>query len=130
MLWLRDLGRMIEAKKGHLLMLLLVIVSGAISNVGQFYLRIGNFCVPGPGFGGMSGVVYALLGYVWMHTKFDPWLGLHVGRDTVTMMIVWFFLCLSGLMGHIANTAHGVGLIVGVAWGYAAAMWGRRKHFG
>jgi len=123
MLWLRDLGRMIEAKKGHLLMLLLVIVSGAISNVGQYL-------VSGPTFGGMSGVVYALLGYVWMHTKFDPWAGLHVGKDTVTMMIVWFFLCLSGLMGPIANTAHGVGLAVGVAWGYAAAQWGRRKHLG
>jgi GlpG protein len=123
MLWLRDLGCMIEARKGHFTMLSLVLVIGVLSNLGQFFMA-------GPNFGGMSGVVYGLLGYVWMHAKYNPWAGLHMGKDTVIMMIVWFFLCLSGLMGHIANTAHGVGLVVGVAWGYASAMWGRRQHIG
>ena len=36
-------------------------------------------------------------------------------------MIVWFFVCLSGLVGPIANTAHAVGLAVGVGWGFMDA---------
>jgi GlpG protein len=33
------------------------------------------------------------------------------------MMIGWFFLCLTGLMGNIANAAHTAGLVIGVVWG-------------
>ena len=36
-------------------------------------------------------------------------------------MIAWFFLCLTGLMGPIANAAHAVGLALGIAWGFLAA---------
>jgi len=114
MLWLRDLGSMIEARKGSWLLLVLVLVIAAISNVAQY--QIG-----GPRFGGMSGVVYGLLGYVWMQGKFNPASGLALHQQTVTLMIVWFFLCLSGFMGNIANTAHAVGAIVGIGWGYTAA---------
>lgn len=36
-------------------------------------------------------------------------------------MIVWFFLCLTGVIGPIANTAHAAGGGVGIAWGFLAA---------
>lgn len=123
MLWLRDLGSMIEARRSPWLLLTLVLVIAAISNVAQYR-------VSGPTFGGMSGVVYGLLGYVWMQGKFNPASGLALHQQTVTLMIVWFFLCLSGLMGSIANTAHAIGAIVGIAWGYTAARLatGPRRH--
>jgi len=114
MLWLTDVGSMIVARKGSWLRLVMVLAIAAISNVAQ-YLTCG------PNFGGMSGVVYGLLGYVWMQGKFNPASKLALHQQTVTLMIVWFFLCLSGLMGNIANTAHAVGAIVGIAWGYTAA---------
>jgi len=114
MLWLRDLGSMIEARKSPWLLLVLVLAIAAVSNLAQFQ-------VSGPTFGGMSGVVYGLLGYIWMQGKFNPASGLALQRQTVILMIVWFFLCLSGLMGNIANTAHAVGAIVGIAWGYLTA---------
>ncbi|MGE5296312.1 MAG: rhomboid family intramembrane serine protease, partial [Solirubrobacterales bacterium] len=110
MLWLRDLGSMIEARRGPWFMLLLTLVLAGTSNVGQYL-------VSGPHFGGMSGVVYGLLGYIWMQGRFNPASRLSLQPQTVTFMIVWFFICLAGLVGHIANTAHGVGLVVGVAWG-------------
>lgn len=114
MLWLRDLGSMVEARKGPWLLLTLVLVIAAVSNIAEYK-------VSGPSFGGMSGVVYGLLGYVWMQGKFNPASGLALHTQTVTLMIVWFFLCLSGAMGPIANTAHAVGAVVGIAWGYASA---------
>ena len=114
MLWLRDLGSMVEARKGSWRLLLLVLVLAGTSNFAQYL-------VSGPTFGGMSGVVYGLLGYIWMQGKFDPASRLSLQPQTVTFMIAWFFLCLTGLMGPIANTAHAVGLALGVAWGFLAA---------
>src|SRR5207253_1391288 len=61
MLWLRDLGSMIEGRQSSLHLLILVLVIAGCSNVAQCYVNMS-----GPIFGGMSGVVYGLLGYVWM----------------------------------------------------------------
>jgi GlpG protein len=86
---------------------------GVLSNLGQYF-------ADGPGFGGMSGVVYGLLGYIWMRGKFDPGSGLFLHPTTVVMMLI----CLAFGYTHylqIANTAHSVGLGVGVVWGFLAA---------
>jgi GlpG protein len=117
MLWLRDLGSMIESRQSSWHLLILVLIIAACSNVAQFFVAHG-----GPSFGGMSGVVYGLLGYVWIRGKFDPASGLFLHSYTVTMMIIWFFACLSGILGQIANTAHAVGLILGMAWGYLSSL--------
>jgi len=116
MLWLRDLGSMIEARKSSWMLLVLVLVIAGTSNYAQYVIR-------GPNFGGMSGVVYGLLGYIWMQGKFNPASKLSLEPQTVTFMIVWFFLCLFELIPNVANTVHGVGLGVGIAWGFLAARW-------
>ena len=121
MLWLRDLGSIIEAHKGWRLLLLLVSVFAVLSNLAQFLTS-------GPAFGGMSGVVYGLLGYVWMQGKFNPASKLRLQSQTVRLMIIWFFVCLSGLLGPIANTAHAVGAVAGIAWGYIAARLSRIRR--
>jgi GlpG protein len=115
MLWLRDLGSMIEARQSTWMLAILVVVIAACSDLGQFL-------VAGPVFGGMSGVVYGLLGYIWMRGKFDPGSGLFVHPSTVTMMIIWFFICFTPIMPHVANAAHGVGLVMGIAWGYLSSL--------
>jgi len=117
MLWLRDLGSMIEARQSLLHLAVLVVVFAASSNLAQFY--VGR---SGPIFGGMSGVVYGLLGYIWMRGKFDPGSGLYLHPYTVTMMIIWFFLCYTGLVGPVANTAHAVGLILGMIFGFVSSL--------
>lgn len=114
MMWLRDLGGMMEQLKGWRMLVGFVLVTAAFSNLAQYAFS-------GPGFGGMSGVVYALLGYVWMQSRFNPWSGFVLHPVTVQMMLIWFVLCLSGLVGNIANAAHGAGLVIGVVWGYVAA---------
>lgn len=116
MLWLKDLGSMIESRQGPGYLALLVLVVAAFSNVAQFYFS------HTPAFGGMSGVVYGLLGYIWMRGKFDPGSGLFLHPSTVTMMLIWLVVCYTGLMGPVANTAHTVGLALGMAWGYLASL--------
>ncbi len=121
MLWLKDLGTMIEKRQNTWIFALLVLVIAAASNLGQYL-------VSGPSFGGMSGVVYGLLGYIWIRGKFDSFSGLFLHRQTVVMMIFWFFLCLSGVIGNVANMAHGVGLVLGMAWGFISAHLSKRTN--
>ena len=54
----------------------------------------------------MSGVVYGLLGYIWMQGRFNPASKLSLQPQTVTFMIVWFFSACRAWSVRIANTAH------------------------
>lgn len=114
MLWLRDLGGMIENAQGSSGLLHKVVLIGVLSNLLQL-------AVGGPSFGGMSGVVFGLLGYIWVRGRLDLTGGLYVHNQTMMMMTFWFFLCLTGKMGAIANAAHAGGLFAGMAWGWLAA---------
>jgi GlpG protein len=117
MMWLKDLGSMIEGRQGTGHLLVLVLILAAFSDFAQY-------CVNGPRFGGMSGVVYGLLGYIWIRGKLDPGSGLHLERTTVVMMLVWFVLCFTPWlgMGPIANGAHAAGLVLGMVLGYFTSL--------
>jgi GlpG protein len=121
MMWLLDLGSMIEGRQSTGRLGLLVVVIAVASNLGQYALFDANFC-------GMSGVVYGLLGYVWMKGKLDPSSGLFLHPHTVAMMMIWFFLCLAKIIPNIANGAHAVGLGMGIAWGFWASMRAMRRR--
>jgi len=110
MLWLKDLGSLIEVRQGTFKLLLLVVVIGVGSNLGQDL-------VGGPFFLGMSGVLYGLFGFIWMRGKLDPASGLRLSPPDIVMMIGWFFLCLFHFVGDVANGAHAFGLVMGMIWG-------------
>jgi GlpG protein len=57
MMWLKDLGGVIEVRRGRWRYLGLVLLIAGISNLAQGI-------VSGPFFGGMSGVVFGLFGYI------------------------------------------------------------------
>jgi GlpG protein len=121
MWWLLSLGSMIENRKGALFLLVLVVVSGVVSNTAQYFAA-------GPLGGGFSGVLYALFGYIWMKSRFQPADGLMLRKDIVIMMLVWLFVCMTGVVGPIGNTAHTVGLLVGMVFGATPALMARRRH--
>jgi GlpG protein len=117
MLWLRDLGSMIEGRQSSGTLLALVLTIAAGSNLAQFFLHH-----HAPNFGGMSGVVYGLLGYVWLRGKFDPGSGLFLHPSTVTLMLIWLVAGFAQLLGPIANIAHLAGLLMGTVWGYLSSL--------
>lgn len=110
MLWLYQLGSTIEQRQNRKRMMILVVVISVLSNLAQFFWS-------GPIFGGMSGVVYGLLGYVWAQGKFNPGAGIGLNQSTTLMMLIWFVVCWMGLVGNIANMAHTIGLVCGVILG-------------
>lgn len=115
-LWLWELGRRIETLAGTLHMLMIVLLMAIASNVGQYLWS-------GPAlFGGMSGVVYGLLGYVWIRNRVSPRAILSLPGGLLGFMLIWLLAGMSGfmelLMGvNIANAAHAIGLISGMVLG-------------
>ena len=110
MVWLFQLGSAIERYESIKRMAILVIIISLSSNLAEFIWS-------GPLFGGMSGVVYGLLGYVWAQGKFNPRAVLGLNQNIALMMLAWFVICWLGLVGNIANMAHTVGLLAGILLG-------------
>jgi GlpG protein len=134
MWWLYVLGGAIEWRRGRYRYLALILSLSVASNLAQYFL--GNLgegeslaSLPrSPNFGGMSGVVYGLLGYVWMKTRFQPEMGLRIDNTNIILMMVWLFLCMTPashiLIGsRVANVAHVAGLLMGMLIGYAPILW-------
>jgi GlpG protein len=119
MMWVRSLGPQVEANHGSVLMVVLVVVGELAGNLGQYW-------VSGPAFGGMSGVVYALFGFVWMSARYDR-RHRYVMSDTNTVLMMgWFVACATGWLGPIANIGHAGGLVVGLLFGVPAYVRDRR----
>jgi GlpG protein len=133
MMGLPYLGGAVESRRGSLRFAVLVLVLAVASNLAQYYL--GHPTIENgwphfrgtPNFGGMSGVLYGLFGYMWMKSRYEPQLGLFMPRETVMLMTVWFFLCLFGFLGPVANVAHAAGWLLGMLIGYAPTFWRRLR---
>ena len=120
-LWLWELGRRIERARGHLTLLALLVLTGAGGNIAQYLFDGGVM------FGGMSGVIYGLLGYAWVWNRVSGAPGLVLPPGLMAVMLGWLLLCMSGLVeaigfGAIANAAHGAGLALGALLGLGAAL--------
>ncbi|ENM5751177.1 rhomboid family intramembrane serine protease GlpG [Vibrio mimicus] len=111
LLWWWQFGGDLEQRLGSLKLIKLFIVSAIISGAGQYW-------VEGANFGGLSGVVYALAGYLWVLGQRAPQLGLSIPRPLMGFMLIWLVLGFVQPFMAIANTAHLAGLISGVvlAW--------------
>lgn len=125
MLWMKDLGPLIERRWSSRTLLTLVLVSAVLSNVAQFLVNWdfkNGVHYANALSGGMSGVVYALLGYVWIRGRLDPMAGIRLPPSVVMMMLGWLVLCMTGILGHIGNSAHAMGLLVGVVWAWVTTL--------
>lgn len=118
-LWWWQLGGDIEKRLGSVKLLQIFVVSAALSGAGQYW-------VEGANFGGLSGVVYALVGYLWMLTYKAPQLGLSMPKPIVGFMLAWLVLGFVQPFMAIANTAHLVGLLSGIGLGLLDAS--KAKH--
>ncbi|WP_340610139.1 rhomboid family intramembrane serine protease GlpG [Xenorhabdus bharatensis] len=72
----------------------------------------------GSHFGGLSGVVYALISYVWLSGEMSPQKGLSAPRGLIAISVIWLFVGYFNVFSlNIANAAHFSGLIIGLLMG-------------
>lgn len=116
MLWLWYFGRQVEEIQGSRHMALFVLLTAVGSNLAQY--ATGTVL-----FGGMSGVDYALLGYVWLMSRRAPQSGFFVPQMLVIFMLGWMVFTMTDIaglvgFGNVANEAHVGGLVVGLLLGW------------
>lgn len=116
MTWIKMVGGAIEYVRGTRRFILLCLIVAVISNVAELFWS-------GPNFGGASGVVFGLIGYVWMKGRTQPQVGLGLEPRTVVYSIAWLLICMTGSLGAIANAAHLVGFLTGILIGARQAIW-------
>ena len=112
MMWLRQLGGLIELRHGGKYLFLMFLVFSALPNLLQYF-------VSGPAFLGMSGVNYALLCFLWIRGKYDPKYGMKLNPGVIWFMMIWFVYGFFGM--GTANLVHLGGVLCGATWGYISS---------
>lgn len=120
LIWWMTLGNDIEKRSGKLTLVGLFLVTAFISNWAQFL-------VVGPNFGGLSGVVYGLLGFCWIYSVMRPQQPPLVSNSIVGFMLVWLILGFVDMLPvRMANWAHLAGLIAGMAYAMSDKLLSRK----
>lgn len=114
-LWIWQFGRMIESAQSSILFLVVVLFVAFISNATQYLWTLS------PNFGGLSGVVYGLLGYIWMWQMIMPYGRLRLPPAMIGVLLVALVLMEVLASSWIASGAHAGGLLAGVLAGIATA---------
>ncbi len=114
LLWWWELGGLVEKEQSSWRLLALTVVIILVSNAAQFLSY-------GAGFGGLSAVVYGLLGYLWLYPYADPHATFRLRGAIVIFMLAWLALGYTGIFdaifGPISNNGHLAGLLVGSGLG-------------
>lgn len=123
MLMLWTLGGQLEMRKGSLAFLSMALFVSVVSNIAQL-LDSGYL------FGGMSGVVYGLVGYCWVWRRVNP--DIFLPDALFRFSIIWLLLGYTPLtewlgIGKMANSAHLYGLLSGLLWGWLTTNLGAKK---
>ena len=114
MYWLWVFGTLIERVYGPAKSAGLILLFALGSNSLDFAFMDGAV--------GLSGVGYGLFGFLWILSHHDERFREAVDRNTVSVFVGWFFLCIATTVTNImpvANVAHAAGAIFGVLVGAA-----------
>lgn len=119
LLWWWDIASLIERLQGAARLFGVFMVLAVVPNYAQF-LWSGNK------FGGLSGVVYGVLGYVWIYGRVRKDYPLQLRPVIIYMMVGWMLIGFAGVfdqvIGPMANLAHLGGLVAGVVLGVYFAL--------
>lgn len=121
LLWWWYLGGPLEKQLGSGKLITLTVISALLSGYVQAKFS-------GPLFGGLSGTVYALMGYVWLRGERDPESGIAMQRGLMAFALLWIVLGFFDILGlSIANAAHITGLLVGLAMALVDTLHARKR---
>lgn len=123
LVWIWVFGRQVEWIDGAWRWLLFTLLWGIVSNLVQY-------ACGSPWFGGLSGVVYGLMGYVWWNARYRPKNGYQMPPWLLGISLVWIVLGMLPIPAswgwpQMGNGAHLGGLIMGIvtAWGCRHGRW-------
>ena len=111
-LWVWDIGGKLERILGSVIWTIGVVIIAVVSNVLQY--QISGY----PLFGGLSGVVYGLIGFAWLLPLLNKSWPIIISKQLMIFFVVWLAIGYTPIpemigLGSIANTAHSIGLLSG-----------------
>ena len=108
LLWWWQLAGVVEKQQGKQRLILLFLFTAIASNLAQFFLV-------GPYFGGLSGVVYGLVGYCWLFGTLNKGSRVNLSNSLFLFLLAWLVLGFVDILPvNVANYAHLVGLLAGL----------------
>ncbi|MBS4167964.1 rhomboid family intramembrane serine protease [Parachlamydia sp. AcF125] len=124
MLWLIAIGQQIEQRIGKGKYILFILLTGIFSNTAQYLMSGSNFL-------GFSGILCAMIAFIWVRQRYAAWEGYQVQRLTLGLSLFFIFtmlgiqllsfalevMQLTILSPGIANTAHLSGALLGYLLG-------------
>lgn len=123
MMWLWDMGGNIEKARSAKYLLILVVIIGVLSNGLAYLGRAIEYgqAVDMVRAGGMSGVIYGLLGFLVVRPKLDRFFPVRINPAILQLLLIWLVLGFIGLIGNVDNIAHLSGLAIGALLGFITA---------
>ena len=124
MLWVLVLGKILEEKLGMVRFIIFILITAAVSNTAQYLMSGANFV-------GISGVICAMLGFIWARQQKAPWEGYILSPGVLSFML-FFIVAMVAIQTFsffsevyfkqtfvpgIANTAHVSGALIGYLLG-------------
>jgi GlpG protein len=119
LIMLRELGRVVEGIHGARLFAAFVLTCALVSGLAEYELG------KSAQFSGMSGVVFGLLGLVWVRGRFDRSARYALTRGTVQFMLVWLALGFFNAF-QIARWCPLFGLLTGALWAIGMTLFPKR----
>lgn len=111
MMWLWYFGRQLERVQPRWLFIVLILFCSFAGNTAQYLTSGYN------NFGGMSGVVYGLVGYTWIVHTFMPRSNLLINNKMFVVFVIALIAMEVFASSWVANAAHLGGLVAGLVTG-------------
>lgn len=128
------LGSRTEDAVGMLRYVIMIVIIGIGSNCAEAlaptfgaavdsFLNTGMHWGGGSNFGGMSGVIYGIFGFMWIDSIINPKSKLRLTPINIAIFIGWLFYCIVFSYDSVANYAHVFGFLIGGIIAYASYWW-------
>nr|WP_244968496.1 rhomboid family intramembrane serine protease GlpG [Rosenbergiella australiborealis] len=122
LMWWWYLGGAIEKRLGSGKLFVITVISALLSGWMQAKFS-------GIWFGGLSGVVYALMGYSWLRGERDPESGIYLERGLIVFALLWLVVGYYGVFGNpMSNMAYIVGLVIGLVMAFVDSQNQLKRH--
>lgn len=122
LMWWWYLGGAIEKRLGSGKLFVIALIAALLSGWMQAKFS-------GIWFGGLSGVVYALMGYCWLRGERDPASGIHLERGLIVFALLWLAAGYYGVFGTaLSNMAYIVGLVIGLVMAFVDSQAALKKR--
>lgn len=119
-LW--ELGHLLERYLGSIRFIFFVLIVAICTNLAQY--AWGGF-----NFGGLSGVIMAMLGFMWTIGRFDKSAHFHIPPLLIIMIGLFFLVSWLGFLGrNMANMSHTAGFILGVVLGWFYPLFAKKMR--